>query len=116
MPCLVIQTNAEPTEDVEAEFVYEATDVVAKTLKKPKEYVTVVFQPRTTLAFGGSSEPAAFVQLYSIGGISREDNVRHSKAICKLLEGLQIKPERVFITFHNQAAENWGWNATTFGA
>ena len=56
MPFLIVNTNAELKDKNTQEFLSAATDLVAKELHKPKNYVVVVLNANSDVAFGRSKE------------------------------------------------------------
>ena len=114
MPLLKIQTNvAVPADKVDA-LLSQGTDLIVNEMNKPREYVQVVVEPEVAIAFAGSREASAFVELRSLG--LPEDTARLlSKKICGLLEAeLAIPPARVFINFFDLSRPMWGWDGKTF--
>jgi len=83
-------------------------------LGKPERYVMVEMQSSLSLSFAGSVEPAAFVELKSIG-LPQEQTQHYSAALCDLItQQMEIPPERIYIEFTNASRALWGWNRTTF--
>lgn len=112
MPIFTVNTNVK---QVPADFKKLATDVVAKTLGKPKSYVAVHVNAGQDLCFGATDEPAALCDLASIGALSVESNKKHSKALSDLLQQqLKVEPTRVYINFHDINKANCGFSGTTF--
>lgn len=111
MPVFTLNTNVK---DVPSDFHSKALNVLAETLTKPKSYIAIHVNAGQNITFGGSSEPAALCDLGSIGQISTERNKKHSKAIMQLLGELGIKPDRIYISFHNLDKAYVGYNNTTF--
>ena len=59
---------------------------------------------------------AVFIDLRSIGGLSSAANRQLAQALCRVIgERLRVPPERVYMTFTDIEASNWGWNGRTFG-
>ena len=112
MPYLKLQSNIE-IED-ESKLIQEISQLIAGELGKPESYVMVVLEPELSLSFGGNMEPAAWVELKSIG-LSGNDNNELSSVICGFLkEELGIAQERIYINFADISSSNWGWNGSTF--
>ena len=89
--------------------------IVADDLHKPVQYVMVSIE-QADMALGRDSSPAAFIDLRSIGGLSKDTNAAISGHACELLGNeLGIFPERVFINFADIAGVNWGLNGGVFG-
>ncbi len=112
MPVLKVQTNA-VIEDKEA-FMQEATALLSKVLGKPAQYIMVIPEPGTEILFGGSSDPAAFVELKSIS-LPEEETATISAALCTFLEStLGVPQDRIYIEFSNAERHMFGWNGGTF--
>ena len=67
MPYLSITTNASLSPDSEAALAAASSKSLAAGLGKPEAYVMVSVHSVRTLRFAGSDEPAAFLDLKSIG-------------------------------------------------
>ena len=115
MPLLKITLS---TADESGEFrdtlLAMGTRIVAEGLGKDPKFVMVVCESEA-IAFGGSREPAAFLELRSIGALDEDTNATLSKALCELLhDTANIHPDRVFLNFVDVSRGNWGWNGSTF--
>jgi phenylpyruvate tautomerase len=64
--------------------------------------------------FGGSADPCALGNLYSIGAISMESNGAIHNAISDLLEPYGVDASRMYINFFDMERANVGWNRKTF--
>lgn len=59
------------------------------------QYVSVTVHPDQMMLFGGTNEPCAQGSLSSIGKISKQENIKHSKAIYdKVNSALGIPKDR----------------------
>lgn len=89
--------------------------MLAETTGKPEKYVMATVGKMAAL-MAGQSGPAAFADIRGIGGLTPAVNKKVSQALCILLkEQLQIPPDRVYMTFTDVPATNWGFNGGTFG-
>ena len=112
MPVLKVQTNVEITE--KEAFMQEATTLLSEVLGKPTGYIMVIPEGESDLMFGGSTEPAAFLELKSIG-LPENDTARISAALCGFVEEkLGVPPDRIYIEFANAERHLFGWNGGTF--
>jgi len=114
MPLLKIQINtAVPAAKAEA-LLSQGTDLIVNEMNKPREYVQVVVEPEVAIAFAGTLEPSAFVELRSLS-LSEETAKILSEKICALLETeLTVPSARVFINFFDFPRPLWGWDGKTF--
>jgi len=86
--------------------------VAASSLGKPEQYVCVDVTSNSNLLFGGSSEPAAMIQVQSIGGSCGKVCSNLTTAISQCLG---IDQGRIFVNFQSFSASEWAMNGTTFG-
>ena len=115
MPLLHLETSAVLSGAAQKTLMTALSKLVADTLGKPEAYVMVVVQP-VALLLGGTDDPAAFIDLRSIGGLSNAINRRLSEQLCGLLrERLNLSPDRVYVHFQDVPPAQWGWNNSTFG-
>lgn len=64
--------------------------------------------------FGGSADPCALGNLYSIGAISMESNGAIHSAISDLLSPHGVDASRMYINYFDMDRANVGWNRKTF--
>lgn len=114
MPYLSIQTNLNIPDESARRIVAKASAKLADLLGKPERYVMVNLIGDATLIFAGSGDPAAYVELKSIG--LPENQTQHlSETLCSFLrQELDIDPQRVYIEFIDIPRKFWGWNNSTF--
>ncbi|KAH7956947.1 hypothetical protein HPB52_013879 [Rhipicephalus sanguineus] len=99
MPTLTINTNV-PACNIPNDFLKTTANVVADSLGKPLSYVVVHISPDQMLSFGGTDEPCAIANLYSIGCLSPKENKKHSAALFEHIEKtLGIKGNRKRVLF-----------------
>eukprot|EP00245_Coleochaete_scutata_P017258 TRINITY_DN8380_c0_g1_i1.p2 TRINITY_DN8380_c0_g1~~TRINITY_DN8380_c0_g1_i1.p2 ORF type:complete len:116 (+),score=26.85 TRINITY_DN8380_c0_g1_i1:114-461(+) len=115
MPTLLVQTNVPVDVTLTSDFLKDASKVVAKTIGKPEAYVMVSIKGEVPIVFGGTEEPAAFAQVYSIGGLGPDTNKKLSSGLSELLQSkFDIPPSRFFLNFNDIKGSNWGFNGSTF--
>ncbi len=115
MPLLQVYTNQEfTTTEGRADFLRAASTDIARLLDKPEKACMVTLETNRDILFAGSDNPAAFVELASLGLPSGETG-HLSAGLCDLLsEHLGVHPARIFIHFHDVEQSMWGNNRTTF--
>lgn len=114
MPYLKIQTNQRVDDGRRAQVLATASRLVADALGKPERYVMIALEGGVSMAFAGSEEPLAYLELKSIG-LDEATTAGLSERLCQLMnEHLQIPAERVYIEFANAPRHMWGWKGTTF--
>lgn len=115
MPLIRIETNEEVSDQGREDVLNLMTELVVRQLNKPREYVQILLVEKCAMAFGGTTEPAAFVEIRSLGLPDRKPKAI-SGEVCQILrENLGIEPARVFINFFDMPKAHWGWNGETFG-
>lgn len=114
MPYLKIQTNLSVDADKSKSLLAAASKQLANELGKPERYVMVELTANPTMLFGGTDEPAAYVELKSIG-LPTGQVKNLSQSVAKLLgEALDVQPSRIYIEFTDVKGSLWGWNGSTF--
>ncbi|MGE0372443.1 MAG: phenylpyruvate tautomerase MIF-related protein [Gammaproteobacteria bacterium] len=114
MPCLRIQTNAEPDPSALPGLLAALSQAVAAALGKDERYVMVALDAGTPMLFAGSDAPLAYLELKSIGLPARTEAL--SRTLCRAVgEGLGIPADRIYIEFADAPPHLWGWNGGTFG-
>ena len=113
MPYLSITTNAILTPEIESALADAASKIVAAGLGKPEAYVMISVQAKSTLRFAGSDEPAAFLDIRSIGLPGNLNDV--SKALTDTVtRHANVAARRVFIAFADVSASHWAHGGATF--
>lgn len=103
-----------PKSNIPDDFLMSASKFIAKQLGKPESYVTVRVVADQMMCHGGSSEPCASIQVYSIGALGTR-NKDHSRAIGQFIEDtLKIPQDRFYITFMDIKGSDCGYGGTTF--
>lgn len=96
------------------QLLSDASQLVAKKLGKPENYVMVAIEPPIPMSFAGSTEPTAYLELKSIG-LPETKTQELSTALCGLIEkNTSINKDRIYIEFANAPRAMWGWNGGTF--
>jgi phenylpyruvate tautomerase PptA (4-oxalocrotonate tautomerase family) len=115
MPLLQIQTSAPGSASAPAGLLKSLSVELARELGKPESYMMVSFTPVGELLFAGSSEPACFASLKSIGSFSPAQTERLSALLCQRLgDALGVAPSRIYIEFVDAQPQLWGHNGSTF--
>jgi len=114
MPHLRIQTNRALSPEQSEALVKTASAAVAEALGKPEQYMMVSVTPNGTMTFAGTTEPAAFLELNSIG-LPAARTTELSALLCNLIQsGTGIPKDRIYIHFADVPRQSWGWNGKTF--
>jgi len=115
MPLLKIQTSVQIDPAKREAVMKEISACAAEVTGKPQDYI-MVFLGTGDACMAGTTGPAAFVDVRAIGGVNAETNGNLSQRLCGLIEAnLSIPADRIYITFTDVPAANWGWDSKTFG-
>ncbi|KAK9761854.1 hypothetical protein K7432_012922 [Basidiobolus ranarum] len=113
MPILEVKTNVQ-ARDKEA-FLKKASALIAKLTKKPESYVQIVLQTDVSISFGGSTEPAAFLRLTSIGALGLQENKAITSEISLLMEeSFGVNSARMYTSFLDVERQDVGHAGDTF--
>jgi phenylpyruvate tautomerase len=115
MPYLSILTNARVADVRQSELLAAASQVVASQLSKPENYVMVSIALGQRLAFAGSEEPAAFLELRSIGLPDAKRGSLCTKLTDLIAEFCGIATDRIFLVMIDVDAKLWGHDGKMFG-
>lgn len=114
MPCLQVRTNVKLTEEQKQKACLDLSKIVAQLTGKPEAYVMVMVQ-ECAMSFAGSADPCCFMDLRSIGCISKAQNKKHSATLTKYVaDNFKVAENRVYISFANVKGEDWGYGGDTF--
>ena len=114
MPTLQVRTNVKLTEEQKQQIALDLSKAVASLTGKPEAYVMVVVQ-EATMCFAGSPDPCVFMDLRSIGCISKSQNKKHSATLSKYwADNYKVPTSRIYLSFINVKGEDWGYDADTF--
>jgi phenylpyruvate tautomerase PptA (4-oxalocrotonate tautomerase family) len=112
MPLLVITCNTKI--DDELALAQQASKMTADMLGKPESYVMVKVLSQQTLIFAGSDEPAAHIELKSLG-LPEGGTADLSAKLCAFIgTELDISSARIYIEFISPQRHMWGWDKRTF--
>lgn len=115
MPLMKLQVSVPITDDKKDKVLPGMVAAVTKATGKPEAYMMVSVET-ADVRMAGKKEPAAYADVRGIGGFNAKVNAQITKDTCDLLNReLGIKPDNVYVTFTDVAAQNWGWNGSTFG-
>jgi phenylpyruvate tautomerase PptA (4-oxalocrotonate tautomerase family) len=93
----------------------ELSKAVAQALGKPESYMMVVLEPGTSMLMGGSADPAALVEVRSVGTISPDQTSALSGALSQIVAKTGIDANRVYCNFTGIPGNMWGMGDRTFG-
>jgi len=114
MPYFRLETNVALDQDQVDSLLSQISRKLSQELGKPERYVMVQLVPSANLMFDGNRQPAAYVELKSIG-LPETQTQPLAQSVCGVLEQqFGIPPDRVYIEFIDIPRKYWGWNNSTF--
>lgn len=115
MPYVKMLSSAAISPEIETELLHSLSSICATILAKPEQYVMASVD-QGAMCMSGKDEPAAFVELRSIGGLTPERKQQLSAEIsARLKQTLGLPSERVYLNFVDVKPGDWGYNGGTFG-
>lgn len=112
MPYLKIQTNAVISN--KSELLKKLSTAASGGIGKPETWIMTALSSVENMTFGGTEEPAAFLECKSIG-LGKEQTKDLSALLCSFCKTeLGVPEERVYIEFSSAEGIMWGWNGGTF--
>ncbi len=116
MPLLRLYTNRDADAATLSTLNAALSAKAAEILSKPESYVMVLSQVGQAMSFGGSQDPTAFFEVFSLGTIDGGQAERFSAEVSALLdEHLEISKERIYSAYHPWSKrELWGYAGGTF--
>jgi phenylpyruvate tautomerase PptA (4-oxalocrotonate tautomerase family) len=116
MPTLLVRTNLTVAAEQKQQSLTALSKLIVQLVPKEEVYVQVVFQDGQALSFGGSSAPTVFLEFRIMGCISGPANKKTSAGLTKYFtDTFGVPADRIYISFKDIPAENWGSNGTTVG-
>lgn len=116
MPLIKVQTSVSTPDQTSVNKLLTGLSAeLAKQLGKPESYVMTAFEPGVAMTFGGTFEPACYLEIKSIGTMSPAQTQAMSQEFCKRInQTLGVPVNRIYIEFADAKGSMWGWNASTF--
>lgn len=116
MPLLKIATSATPDAATRTKLLTELSSLVAARLGKPESYMMTSLEPGIAMTFAGTTAPACYVELKSIGRFTPELTKQLSAGLCeRLSRALDVPESRIYIEFADVQGYLWGHDSDTFG-
>jgi phenylpyruvate tautomerase len=115
MPYLSIQTNKSLRDEQQTALLDAASKIVASQLDKPENYVMTSLLPAVRMTFAGEDEPAAFLELRSIGIPDLKRNPLTAALTDLVARSCEIDADRIFVVLADIQARFWALNGATIG-
>ena len=114
MPYLSIHTNANLADIRQSELLAAASKIAASQLGKPEEYMMVSITSVGRMIFGGSENPAAFLELRSIRLPDGTRGLLCAELTDLIADKCGIAKDRIYLVMIDVAAKLWGHSGNTF--
>jgi hypothetical protein len=115
VPLLKITTTATPAETERAMLLRELSSLIATRLDKPQAYVMTALEPGVLMTFGGTTDPACYVEVKNIGGFTPDLTSKLSAELCdRLSRALEVPKNRIYLEFTSSEGYLWGHDGETF--
>tara|TARA_Y100001968_G_C19256915_1_gene667272 strand:- start:489 stop:827 length:339 start_codon:yes stop_codon:yes gene_type:complete len=112
MPLIKVQTSLKEI-DSPTQLIKALSSEVSVLTGKPEKYVMAILETNIPMSFAGCNSPCCYIEIKSIGSLKP---TLMSKAVCNLISNkTEIPPDRIYISFDDIEASNWGFNGSTFG-
>jgi len=115
MPLVRVQTSITVDEETCSGLMAELSRVVADALGKPESYMMVVVQGGTPMLMGGGDDPAALVEVRSVGSISPEQAHQLAGGLSATIAKIGVDARRIYTNFTGVPGAMWGMGQSTFG-
>lgn len=117
MPFIKVQTSVPTPAAPDLEGLLKAlSSSLATHLGKPEAYVMTAFEGNVPMTFGGTTDPACYVEIKSVGTMGDHKTKAMSADFCVKVEAaLGVPKNRTYIEFADAQGAMWGWNGGTFG-
>lgn len=116
MPLIKVQTSlpAPAATQVDA-LLKDLSASLASHLGKPESYVMTAFEGGIPMTFGGTSDPACYIEIKSVGTMGTKTKAMSQAFSAQVENALGIPQNRTYIEFNDSPGSMWGWNGSTFG-
>lgn len=116
MPLIKVQTSAAPDRSSVETLLKKLSASLAKHTGKPESYVMTAFESNVVMTFGGTPDPACYIEVKSVGTMNPTQTQAMSQDFCQQVNtALGIPLNRTYIEFADAKGFMWGWNGSTFG-
>lgn len=114
MPRVSLFTNVAASKINATALLKDLTAAAATSIGKDESKFMNLVHPDTPIYYAGSEEPAAFLEVSSIGAIGGDKNASIVSQLSGVVEKhLSIPPARVYVNFFDIKPSDWGVKGTT---
>ena len=115
MPLIKVKTSSQPEQEQVNNLLRDLSAKLAQHLRKPESYVMTSFEANVPMTFGGTFDPVCYLEVKSIGQMSRNQTQEMSADFCyTIADNLGVAPNRIYIEYADAEGYQWGWNGSTF--
>jgi phenylpyruvate tautomerase PptA (4-oxalocrotonate tautomerase family) len=112
----VFHSASVPDASTKRHLLLSLSTLLAQEVGKPESYVMTNLVPQSDMSFGGTLEPACYVEVKNIGKFKPDQTKRISAKLSELLEqSLGVSRARMYIEFTDATGYLWGFDGSTFG-
>ena len=116
MPMTRVQLSVELADDAKSGLLADISAQVASGLGKPESYMMVVVETGVAISMAASADPAALVEVRSVGTIDDGQAKSLSATLCGLInDRAGVQPGRIYVNFAGVPGAMWGYDGRTFG-
>ena len=113
MPFINVKTTKELDEATKATLNAELCRITKECLGKGENWVMTGFEGGASLAFQGSTQDIAYVEVKAFGAPSAQGADQMTAGVCQLMENELIIPAgRTYVSYWG--TDQWGWTGGTF--
>ena len=117
MPLIQVQTSATSPEQTAVDSLLKTLSAsLSKHIGKSESYIMTAFEAGATMTFAGSSDPACYIAVKSVGSMTPTQTKAMTQDFCQQVsKSLDVAQNRIYIEFVDARGAMWGWNGRTFG-
>ncbi len=116
MPMIRVQLSSALEKPAQATLMKNLSATVAGSLGKPESYMMVVLDPEVPIMMSANDEPAALVEVRSVGTITDQQARDLSDKVSAIIsEAVGTSVDRIYSNFMGVPGTMWGYSGRTFG-
>lgn len=114
MPYIEAKLSIKLDDNKKDELQAKLTDIVSSSFSKPKLYIMANIEDSKSLYMGGNKiEKGAYITVFALGSISKQNCQIATKEICEILEkDYGLNGSNIYVSYH--PVDLWGWNSSMF--
>ena len=113
MPFIDLKTTKKITENDKSELTALLGKAIELIPGKSEEWLMLNFSGEQTMAFKGSFEDSAILEVKIFGKATRDSYDSLTRELCKIMNELfGIRKDRVYVKY--EECSIWGWNDINF--